>query len=139
MNASFTPSKALYCWSCAPNASSILAAPRSFCSILVRISILRLSCDPFTDISWTVPKFDSVCFAHCQKFYGFSVHDEDVFEIDDDCAFFLFQQGTQRIPSLLRNSSTDAQHSAALSDNSAVDSAGHCCFYPSASLLLEEM
>jgi hypothetical protein len=99
-----------------------------FHPLLRRIRVHPLSRYPFADIGRAVSEFGSVRFADRQEFYGPAVREKDVFEIDGDCAPFLFQQATKHVRILRCDPSADAQDHKVLSDNMAVDSAAHCRF-----------
>jgi hypothetical protein len=60
-----------------------------------------------------------------QKFYGFAVHQTNVFEIESQWTAFLFQQDPKRAHVVPCDSSTDAQNHEILSYYLAVDFAGH--------------
>jgi len=85
-----------------------------------------LTSDPLTDIQWAVVDSYPVRFVDCQKFYGVTIHQTDVFEIESQQIVFLFQQCSEHVHVVPCKSSTDAQSHTTLSDCLAVDFADHC-------------
>src|SRR6202044_4075461 len=76
---------------------------RGFVSRIVHVlpswwPLLRpLSCDPFTDVGWTIPEFRSEGLALSKQLHGFSVDKKNVLEIDGQSIRFLFQRDSQRL------------------------------------------
>ena len=80
--------------------------------------------DPFTDIQWAVVDSYPVRLVDRQKFYGVSIHQSDIFEIESQHFVFLFQQCSERIHIVACKSSTDAQSHMTISHYLAVNFAG---------------
>ena len=91
-----------------------------------RLHRFSLTSDPLTDIQWAVVDSYPVRFVDCQKCYGVTIHQTDVFEIESQHIVFLFQQCSEHVHVVPCKSSTDPQDHKTLCDCLAVDFAGHC-------------
>jgi len=85
----------------------------------------HLSRDPFTYIGRTIPEFRSVGLAESKECHGFSVDENDVFEIDGEAARFLFQHATKHVDMLPCNPAAYEQHHETVSVSDSIDSAAH--------------
>src|ERR1700734_1798313 len=85
-----------------------------------------LSCDPFTDVGWTIPEFRSEGLALSKQLHGFSVDKKNVLEIDGQSIRFLFHCASQRLNMFPGNPAAYEQPHALVLSNDSVDPAAHC-------------
>ena len=82
----------------------------------------------FADIGRAISEFNCVRFTARHELHGLAVREKDVLEIDSHCTLFMVQQVPKQIHILSCDRSADVQDDKILSDNQAVDSAGHSRF-----------
>src|SRR5580658_6556681 len=80
---------------------------------------------PLPNISRTISKFDSICFADRKQPHRFTVHYHDLCEIEGQSAFFLSDHFSKRVHAFSLDPPTHAQHHKVFSIDNSFDLAAH--------------
>jgi len=84
-----------------------------------------LSRDPFTNVRRTIPEFRSFALYEGKELHRFSIHEENVLEIDGEAPRFLFQFASKHVHMFPCNPAAYEQHHAIVIANDSVNSAAH--------------